>query len=100
LHVRSLEAQPRDVASRTRKARDEAITDRLLHRRDNDGNRLRRLLGCKSCRGVCSQDDIDIEAYDLVSELRESFRRAMAPAPLDCDVAAFDVAEVAKSFDE
>ena len=30
----------------------------------------------------------------------KSFRRAMAPAPLDCNVAAFDVAEVAKSFYE
>ena len=93
-------AQPRDIASRPREARDKAMVDRLLHHRDDDGNRPRRLLGCQSRRGVRSQDDIDIEAYDLVSELRESFRRAMAPTPLDCNVAAFDVAEVAKSFHE
>ena len=56
-----VERQPRDVSSGSREARDESISDRIVHGRNDDRDRVRHTLDCIASGVVRRHDDVDAE---------------------------------------
>jgi len=85
----------RDVASGPREARHEAV--RIAHRRHDDGNRSRRVLGGGGRRRATGNDHIDLETHERGGELRESLRVTIGGPVFEKEVLALDVAQLAQA---
>jgi hypothetical protein len=82
------------VASRPRKARDDACSYRISGYDEDDGDRSRRLLGGQCAGGSQCQNDIDFDFHQLCREFGKSLVLAVCEPPFDEQIPAFDIAEL------
>src|SRR5262249_17598873 len=88
-----------DISSRLRKARDEAATDRIGDKRENDGDGACLLQQRRSDRCALRKDEVGLQRDEF---LRKSSHRldvaGCRPAGVDPDIAALCPAELLKSL--
>src|SRR5207245_6143638 len=58
--------QPREIAARTARARDESVGNGIVGRRDDDGDRLRRLARGLDGGRARGHDDVHADAEELL----------------------------------
>ncbi len=91
--------KPRDIAAGARQARDVSLADRVVGIDHDDRNGRGRCLGGVDVLVAGGDDDFDLEADDVLSELLECRGASVAPSQLlHDDVLAFDPAEPTQAF--
>ncbi len=93
-------AQPRDVPSRPRQARDEPVPHGIDTGRHDDGDGAGRVLGRQGGGGRPHNDEIYAQAHQVGSEVRPSLGMALVPADLEGNRLALDVAQVTQPLAE
>jgi hypothetical protein len=81
-----LERQSGDVAAGSRRARNEAAADRVSHPGEHDGCHARRLLCRRDRRVSVGDDDIDVEADELIGNFGKTLGASFRPPILNRDV--------------
>ena len=85
---------------RTREARNQPRPHRVANRNHDDWDCRRCLLGREARGGAVGRDDIDRAAHELCCRFGEPFGRSVAIGVVECDVLAFEVAEIAQPLVE
>src|SRR5215472_4641367 len=96
--VGHLTRQSRDIAARSRQARDDAGADWIASRREHDRNDRRCLFCRKGWWSVVSKDDIDVHPNEIVCEPGQTLVASFGPTVFDRKIAAFDPAQFAHSL--
>ena len=84
-----------DIASRVRKARDNAQIDCFADVRHHNRDRLGSLFRGKGRRRPQRHDDPNLQANELIRQSPKSLRSAIGEAIFNDDVPALDITELA-----
>src|SRR6266851_748213 len=95
-----MEAQPRDVPPRLRQAGDDPLTNRIVNKRKDDGDRPGGVLYRPDRLHAVGQDDIHLEADELCRQRGKSLNLPVRKAVLQGDTLALHIAEVAEPLAE
>src|SRR6267143_2391112 len=97
--LRGKEAHACDVAAWTAEAGDQSIGNGICHRPHDDGNRLRRPLGCEAGWRAPRYDHVNVQTDEVIRRARQRFH--VAGPVLNRDVLALNVTAVlSESFPE
>src|SRR5262249_23452773 len=98
--IERLERQAGGVASRARKAVDDAGSDGIRHSCEDDRDDRCRLLDPQNDKGSRRDDDMDLERHKVGSVLAVALAGALRPAILDCNGSFLDPTKFAQSLYE
>ena len=91
---------PRDIATWTRKAGNQAVLDRIGHAGCDDGNEAGGLLSWMGGGRTQRDNDIKLAFNHFRGEFAELIRVRFPKPALDDDILSFCVAELAQPFDQ
>lgn len=94
------EAEPSQVLAGSREALDQPGVDRIGCHRDDDGDRLGRVLGGERRRRGRGKDEIDRAPDKLPCKIREAVSLLVCPPILDGNVSSLNPAEVSQTLPE
>ena len=95
-NVSSLGGQSRGVAARPREATHEPRTDGIHGEHHDNRDGAGRVLRCRDRGVIARHDDVDLEAHQLGGEVGEPFGAPARQAPLDGDILALHIPELAQ----
>ena len=91
---------PRDIAPWARQAGDDAASNRIANKPDDDRDSRGGALGSESRGRGGGEDEVHLAAHELSRELGELIALPFGVPDLNSDVLALDPAEIAKSLSE
>src|SRR6266542_3374680 len=92
------DSEPRSVGARARETGHVAAADWVRVAHEDDGNRSGRSLGRPGVDGRRRDDEIDLEADEVLHQAREPVKSPFGPAVFDDDVLTLDPAEIAQTL--
>lgn len=94
------EGNPRDIPTWAREAGHKPIAHGIGRKRHHNGDRRRSLHGSASRQGDVGHDEIHLESDQFCRQAGQLIGLLLGISPLDDNVLAFDVAELAQSLPE